>query len=146
MCGLRAGLTSNPGRAEPVINKNVATYCDICLENLFFCETCRRHVAPQRNCRESFTTFEKLLRKLGQKREKLQINLDVGDTNYRDFRQTVEREACTRDPITQSTCMTENKKKNEISQRQVVTYRDICLQIIIKMSCRVVTFAYQNSI
>ena len=74
------------------------------------------------------------------------INLDVSDTSYRDFRQTVEREACTRDPITQSTCMTENKKKNEISQRQVVTYRDIFLQIIIKMSCRVVTFAYQNSI
>ena len=95
--------------------------------------------------RKFYHFFEKLLRKLGQKKEKLQIKLDVGDTNYRDFRQTVEREACTRDPITQSTCMTENKK-NEISQRQVVTYRDICLQIIIKMSCRVVTFAYQNSI
>ena len=33
----------------------------------------------------------------------------------RDFRQTVEREACTRDSITQSTCMTENKKKMKLA-------------------------------
>ena len=93
-----------------------------------------RHVADMSHHSETAEKVLQLLRNflriLGQKREKLQIHLDVGDTNYRDFRQTVEREACTRDPITQSTCMTENKKKNEISQRQVVTYRDICLQII----------------